>query len=115
MSCGAPARGAEKALPSADASNLTTARWRRPRALLGNASEGSDGRCRTPRTRLRAASPHACRFIIVRGGRPVYRHEGTELDWQPDRPGKYRLEAELHILEEWAPWIYTNPVELAAS
>jgi len=62
--------------------------------------------------RLRSASPHACRFTVVRHGQPVYRQEGTELDWQPDEPGKYRLEAELNILGEWTPWIYTNPLEL---
>ncbi|NIA13754.1 MAG: hypothetical protein GWP08_06700 [Nitrospiraceae bacterium] len=40
------------------------------------------------------------------------RYEGIELDWQPGQPGKYRVEAELNILDEWTPWIYTNPLEL---
>ena len=66
----------------------------------------------TPGVRLRAASPQACRFTVVRDGEPVHRSEGAALDWQPVQPGKYRVEAELDILGEWTPWIYTNPLEL---
>ena len=62
--------------------------------------------------RLRAASPHACRFTVMCGGRPVYQHEGFELDWAPEQPGKYRVEAEVDILGEWTPWVYTNPLGL---
>jgi len=76
------------------------------RAVMGQSLRFAEG------VRLRSASPHACRFTVVRHGQPVYRQEGTELDWQPDEPGKYRLEAELNILGEWTPWIYTNPLEL---
>ena len=65
-----------------------------------------------PGVRLRAASPQACRFTVVRNGEPVHHYEGIELDWKPAQPGKYRIEAELNILDEWTPWIYTNPLEL---
>lgn len=61
---------------------------------------------------LRAAAPHACRFIIIKDGNEVHRAEGRHLDWQPDGPGKYRVEAELFVLDEWLPWVYTNPIEL---
>lgn len=65
--------------------------------------------------RLRAASPQTCRFSVVRNGEIVHRAEGTELDWTPESPGRYRLEAELEILGEWVPWIYSNPLELTSA
>ncbi len=34
------------------------------------------------------------------------------LDTTPPGPGRYRLEAELKILGEWTPWVYTNPIRL---
>ena len=61
---------------------------------------------------LRAASPQVCRFIIFKDGDEVYRCEGRNLDWHPRGPGKYRAEAELFVLDEWLPWVYTNPIEL---
>jgi hypothetical protein len=61
---------------------------------------------------LRAAAPQACRFIVVKDGHEVLRAQGRSLDYQPVGPGKYRVEAELFVLDEWLPWIYTNPVEL---
>ena len=65
-----------------------------------------------PGVRLRAASPHACRFTVLRDGLPLERQEGRSFQWAPDAPGKYRLEAELKILDEWVAWVYTNPIEL---
>ncbi len=62
--------------------------------------------------RLVAASPHHCRFTLLRHGVPVHQETGTMLDWRPTEPGKYRIEAELDILGEWTPWVYTNPIEL---
>ncbi len=62
--------------------------------------------------RLVAASPHHCRFTLLRHGVPVHQETGTMLDWRPKEPGKYRIEAELDILGEWTPWVYTNPIEL---
>ena len=38
--------------------------------------------------------------------------EGRMLDWHPPGPGKYRVEAELKVLDEWVPWVYANPIEL---
>ena len=61
---------------------------------------------------LRAAAPQACRFIIVRDGLEVHRVQGRHLDWQPPGPGKYRVQAELFVLDVWLPWVYTNPIEL---
>ena len=52
-------------------------------------------------TRLRATSPLPCRFTVVQDGRAVHRVEGRALEWSPPGPGKYRVEAELKILDEW--------------
>ncbi len=76
------------------------------RAVMGEEMPFSDT------VRLRAASPNVCRFIVKRDGDTVHEAEGATLDWQPKEPGKYRVEAELHILDEWVPWVYTNPLKL---
>ncbi len=62
--------------------------------------------------RLRAAAPHAGRFTIVHDGKAIQQFTGTELDWHPSEPGNYRVEVELLILDEWVPWIYSNPLKL---
>ena len=66
----------------------------------------------TADVRLRAASPHACRFSVVHQGKVLHQSTGSQLTWAPPGPGKYRLEAELSILGEWVPWVYTNPLTL---
>jgi len=66
----------------------------------------------SPETRLHARAPLPCRFTIVQDGRPVHGAEGRALDWAPPGPGKYRVEAELQVLGDWAPWVYANPVHL---
>jgi hypothetical protein len=63
-------------------------------------------------TRLHALSPLPCRFTIVKDGQPVHRAEGRALEWTPTGPGKYRVEAELKVGDEWTPWVYANPLEL---
>lgn len=76
------------------------------RAVMGESAPLS------AQTRLRALSPLPCRFTIVKNGKTVHQQQGRELEWTPDGPGKYRVEAELKILDEWVPWIYANPIEL---
>jgi len=63
-------------------------------------------------TRLHALSPLPCRFTILRNGAPVYQQEARVLDWTPSRAGKYRVEAELKVRNDWVPWVYANPIEL---
>jgi hypothetical protein len=63
-------------------------------------------------TRLHALTPLPCRFTILRDGGVVHREEGRGLEWTPSRPGKYRVEAELKVREQWVPWVYANPVHL---
>lgn len=66
----------------------------------------------SPGLKLVGASPHVCRFIVKRHGEEVYRTEGASMEFVPELPGKYRVEAELRILDEWVPWVYANPVEI---
>lgn len=74
--------------------------------VMGEATEFSSG------TRLHAMSPLPCRFTILKDGRQVFQAEGRALEWTPPGPGKYRVEAELKIRDEWTPWVYANPVQL---
>lgn len=62
--------------------------------------------------RLRAGSPHIGRIKVVHDGAVVHQMEGTELDWRPAEPGNYRVEVELYIVDQWVPWIYSNPLRL---
>ncbi len=62
--------------------------------------------------RLHAASPLPCRFTILKDGNAIQQQEGYSCEWTPPDPGKYRVEAELKILDEWVPWVYANPIEL---
>jgi hypothetical protein len=59
---------------------------------------------------LRAASPNQVRFRLVADGEVIDTQEGREYEYTVPYPGKYRLEAELQILDEWVPWVYTNPI-----
>lgn len=66
-------------------------------------------------TFLVAAAPHTCRFTVLRHGVPVHQETGLSIRWPVNEPGKYRVEAELNILDEWVPWIYANPIEITTS
>ncbi len=66
----------------------------------------------TAETRLQAHAPIPCRFSLVKDGAVVSQQEGRTAEWTPARPGKYRVEAELRVLDEWIPWVYANPIEL---
>jgi hypothetical protein len=75
-------------------------------AVMGESLAFSSG------TRLHAWSPLPCRFTIVKDGSAVHQQEGREMNWAPSGPGKYRVEAELKVLDEWVPWVYANPIQL---
>jgi hypothetical protein len=66
----------------------------------------------TRQTLLHARSPLPCRFTVVQNGRTVYQRESRSLDWAPTSSGKYRVEADLHIGDEWVAWVYANPIQL---
>ena len=63
-------------------------------------------------TRLHALSPLPCRFTVLKDGSIVYRQEGRAVEWAPPGPAKYRVEAELKVLDKWVPWVYANPIQL---
>lgn len=64
---------------------------------------------------LRAASPNRVRFRLVADGEVIDTQEGREYEYTVPYPGKYRLEAELLILDEWIPWVYTNPITVGSA
>lgn len=74
--------------------------------VMGESTAFSSG------TQLHAVSPLPCRFAVLKDGRQVHQAEGRALDWTPPGPGKYRVEAELKIRNEWTPWVYANPIHL---
>ncbi len=76
------------------------------RAVMGETSGFSPG------TRFKAASPYPCRFTVVKDGAVAYRQEGRAISWEAPGPGKYRVEAELKVLNQWVPWVYANPIDL---
>ncbi len=75
-------------------------------ALMGEAMPFSKGMS------LHARSPLPCRFTVVKDGGVVHQWEGRAIDWVPSRAGKYRVEAELKVEDDWVPWVYTNPIHL---
>jgi len=75
-------------------------------AVMGESLDFSNG------TRLHALSPLPCRFTVLQDGNRVHRAEGRVLEFTPNGPGKYRVEAELKVLKEWVPWVYANPIQL---
>lgn len=90
----------------------TTFRWvarnANGQAVMGEALADAPG------TRLRASSPHQCRFTVVKDGVAVVQAEGRDIEWTATGPGHYRVEAELLVVGEWVPWVYTNPIHLRA-
>ncbi len=62
--------------------------------------------------RLSAASPLPCRFTILKDGVSCFQQAGRAVTWTPPGPGKYRVEAELKIVDQWVPWVYANPIQL---
>ncbi|HRI87759.1 MAG TPA: hypothetical protein PK869_05830 [Candidatus Hydrogenedentes bacterium] len=59
---------------------------------------------------LRAESPVPCRFTLVHNGVAGAVQEGRHFESKVTEPGIYRLEAELYIVNEWVPWVYTNHI-----
>ncbi len=65
--------------------------------------------------KLRADSPNHVRFTLLRDGQVIDTKESRRYEHVPVLPGKYRLEAELFVVDDWVPWIYTNPIIVAPS
>ena len=77
----------------------------------------------SPGLKLRAESPLPCHFTLIRRGKAVTSQEGTAFEFAVSEPGKYRIEAALpipgeltiageEVLQNMAPWVITNPIEV---
>lgn len=64
--------------------------------------------------KLTVASPLPGRVTIFRDGVQVHQSEGRTIEISAETPGKYRATFEVNILDEWTPWVYTNPINLYA-
>ena len=51
---------------------------------------------------------------LLRDGVPIRRQEGRELQHRVDRPGVYRTEVSLPVVDRWRPWIFSNPIYVRA-
>lgn len=69
----------------------------------------------TPDLGLEVASPEPCRFDLIRDGNLVERQKGREFHYKVKQPGKYRIEADVYVVDKWVPWVYTNPIEVTAA
>lgn len=63
---------------------------------------------------LVAQSPVPGLLELLRDGVPIRRQEGRELRHQVDRPGVYRVEVSLNVVDRWRPWIFANPIYVRA-
>jgi hypothetical protein len=63
---------------------------------------------------LVAQSPVPGLLELLRDGVPIRRQEGRGLRHQVDRPGVYRVEVSLKVVDRWRPWIFANPIYVRA-
>lgn len=61
---------------------------------------------------LQVASPLPGKAILMRDGVKVGEAEGRTASFNADAPGKYRIEFDVKIMDQWLPWVYTNPINL---
>ena len=63
---------------------------------------------------LVARSPLPSTLELLRDGVPIRRGEGMTLRHAVDRPGVYRVEVSLRVLDRLRPWILANPIYVRA-
>jgi hypothetical protein len=63
---------------------------------------------------LEVQSPIPAAIILMRDGVPIRREEGRLLRHGVDRPGVYRVEVSLMVVDRWRPWIFANPIYVEA-
>ena len=61
-------------------------------------------------TVLIVRSPVPGELVLLRDGFPVSRTVGRSLSYAVDRPGVYRVEVSLRVMDRWRPWIFANPI-----
>lgn len=64
---------------------------------------------------LKLTSPVKARFKLLRNGTPVLVTESDHFEYAVNEPGVYRVEGQLPVREEFWPWVYTNPIYIAAA
>ncbi|OLB26741.1 MAG: hypothetical protein AUH95_00830 [Nitrospirae bacterium 13_2_20CM_2_63_8] len=77
-------------------------------ALMGDEVPLQDGLV------LAAQCPVPGSVELLRDGVPIRRQEGRELLHPVDRPGVYRIEVSLRVVDRWLPWIFSNPIYVRA-
>ncbi len=63
---------------------------------------------------LEVRSPVPAVIELFRDGTPIRRQEGRQLRHAVDRPGVYRVEVSLKVVDRWRPWIFANPIYVRA-
>lgn len=63
---------------------------------------------------LIAQSPIPGVLELLRDGVPLRRQEGRNLKYEVDRPGVYRVEVSLRVVDRWRPWVFANPIYVRA-
>ena len=64
--------------------------------------------------KLTAMLPVAAKMKLIHNGKVLSEATGTKLEYSTREPGYYRLEAWLEVDGELRPWIYSNPIYVAA-
>jgi hypothetical protein len=59
---------------------------------------------------LDVQSPIPAAIVLMRDGIPVRREESRTMRHAVDRPGVYRVEVFLYVVDRWRPWIFSNPI-----
>ena len=59
---------------------------------------------------LEVQSPIPAAIILLRDGVPIRREHGRLCGHGVDRPGVYRVEVSLRVVDRWRPWIFANPI-----
>jgi hypothetical protein len=78
------------------------------RAVLGEELKMQDGLV------LETQSPIPGALTLLRDGVPIRREQGRLLRHGVDRPGVYRVEVSLRVVDRWRPWIFANPIYVRA-
>ena len=79
-----------------------------PKALLGEELKMQEGLV------LDVQSPIPASLLLIRDGTPIRRERDRTMRHTVDRPGVYRVEVSLRVVDRWRPWIFSNPIYIRA-
>ena len=63
---------------------------------------------------LRDGEQRRKKLLAAKAAILARRQEGRELLHPVDRPGVYRIEVSLRVVDRWRPWIFSNPIYVRA-